>query len=260
MSLAGKGAVAIWHDIAPEGRNEFYAWHGHEHYAGARRHPRIPARPPVRRRPGDARILQPLRDGLALHGDRCRLPRPPQCADAVDCRDNQASSATSRARCAKSRRASATGRAAWSRRCATTSSRRVPPIAMRPAQETLAEISEAPAGVAGCHLLIADEAASARRDRERSACAPRSNPIPRWIMLIESWDDVEPFGALCAEVLTDAAFEDAVAPPALGIYRLQNSRGPLPWSAGLSRWRQTRLTDDPGFDRRTPTTPENAHA
>ena len=31
MSLAGEGAVAIWHDIAPEGRGEFYAWHGHEH-------------------------------------------------------------------------------------------------------------------------------------------------------------------------------------------------------------------------------------
>ena len=25
------GAVAIWHDIAPEGRDEFYAWHGQEH-------------------------------------------------------------------------------------------------------------------------------------------------------------------------------------------------------------------------------------
>ena len=31
MSLAGKGAVAIWHDIAPEGRDAFYAWHGREH-------------------------------------------------------------------------------------------------------------------------------------------------------------------------------------------------------------------------------------
>jgi hypothetical protein len=31
MSLAGEGAVAIWHDIAPEGREEFYAWHGEEH-------------------------------------------------------------------------------------------------------------------------------------------------------------------------------------------------------------------------------------
>ena len=31
MSLAGEGAVAIWHDIAPEGREDFYAWHGEEH-------------------------------------------------------------------------------------------------------------------------------------------------------------------------------------------------------------------------------------
>src|SRR4029453_12143033 len=31
MSLAGQGAVAIWHDIAPEGRATFYAWHGQEH-------------------------------------------------------------------------------------------------------------------------------------------------------------------------------------------------------------------------------------
>ena len=25
------GAVAIWHDVAPEGLDEFYAWHGQEH-------------------------------------------------------------------------------------------------------------------------------------------------------------------------------------------------------------------------------------
>src|SRR5437868_3747095 len=31
MSLLGESAVAIWHDIAPEGRDEFYAWHGEEH-------------------------------------------------------------------------------------------------------------------------------------------------------------------------------------------------------------------------------------
>jgi hypothetical protein len=31
MSLAGEGAVVIWHDIAPEGRAQFYAWHGREH-------------------------------------------------------------------------------------------------------------------------------------------------------------------------------------------------------------------------------------
>ena len=31
MSLAGLGVVAIWHDIAPEGRDDFYEWHNREH-------------------------------------------------------------------------------------------------------------------------------------------------------------------------------------------------------------------------------------
>lgn len=31
MSLAGEAVVSIWHDIAPEGRDAFYAWHVHEH-------------------------------------------------------------------------------------------------------------------------------------------------------------------------------------------------------------------------------------
>jgi hypothetical protein len=31
MALAGKGAIIIWNDIAPEGRDEFYNWHIHEH-------------------------------------------------------------------------------------------------------------------------------------------------------------------------------------------------------------------------------------
>lgn len=31
MSLAGNAVVSIWHDIADEGRDEFYWWHLHEH-------------------------------------------------------------------------------------------------------------------------------------------------------------------------------------------------------------------------------------
>ena len=31
MSLLGNAVVSIWHDIAPEGRDQFYAWHIHEH-------------------------------------------------------------------------------------------------------------------------------------------------------------------------------------------------------------------------------------
>jgi hypothetical protein len=31
MSLAGRGIVAIWHDIVLEGQSEFYEWHNREH-------------------------------------------------------------------------------------------------------------------------------------------------------------------------------------------------------------------------------------
>ncbi len=31
MSLAGLGAVCIWHDLRPEAKDEFYQWHNREH-------------------------------------------------------------------------------------------------------------------------------------------------------------------------------------------------------------------------------------
>ena len=31
MSLLGQAVVAIWNDVAPEGRDQFYEWHNHEH-------------------------------------------------------------------------------------------------------------------------------------------------------------------------------------------------------------------------------------
>ena len=31
MSLAGMGVVAIWHDLQPEAKEEFYEWHSREH-------------------------------------------------------------------------------------------------------------------------------------------------------------------------------------------------------------------------------------
>jgi hypothetical protein len=31
MSLAGRGAICIWHDLAPEATDEFYQWHNREH-------------------------------------------------------------------------------------------------------------------------------------------------------------------------------------------------------------------------------------
>ena len=55
---------------------------------------------------------------------------------------------------------------------------------------------------------------------------------PGWIVLIESWDDVDVFRALCRSIVKNGVFGDADAVPEVGIYRLQNSRSKLPWSAG----------------------------
>ncbi|MEP6678867.1 MAG: hypothetical protein ABJB78_06175 [Betaproteobacteria bacterium] len=229
MSLAGKGAVTIWHDIAQEGRNEFYAWHGHEH---------MPERAGI---PGFLRG----RRYVAVHGtpeffnlyetvsrftvtgadylNRLNAPTPLTVATIPHFRNV----ARSLCEVAASFGAGNGGLVATLRY--DVDAARADRHRRQLAQQTLAGLAEAP-GVAGCHLLIADQAASAVETAEKRVRAEK-NLIPRWIVLIESWGDVEPFRALCGEVLGDAAFADAAAPPELGIYRLQNARGPLPWSA-----------------------------
>jgi hypothetical protein len=229
MSLAGKGAVAIWHDIAPEGRDAFYAWHGREHMPertgipGFLRGRRYVS---VRGAPDYFNLYETVSRFTVTGSDylaRLNAPTPWTVATIKHFRE------VSRSLCevaasfgegqgglvATLRYDVAPERAALHRK--------------QLAQETLAELAEA-RGVAGCHLLIADEAASAVETAEKRVRAEK-NLIPRWIVLVESWDDVDPFCALCDELLTDAVFEDALAPPALGIYRLQNARGKLPWSA-----------------------------
>jgi len=151
MSLAGQGAVAIWHDIAPEGRSDFYAWHGREH---------MPERVGI---PGFLRG----RRYIALDG-------APEFFNLYE----------------------------------------------TAARET----------VAGCHLLVADEAASAVETAERRLRSEK-NAIPRCILLVESWGDVDSFQALCRRIVGDSLFGDTPA-PASGLYRLQNSRSSPALRAG----------------------------
>jgi hypothetical protein len=86
-------------------------------------------------------------------------------------------------------------------------------------------------GVAGCHLLVADEAASAVETAEKKVRAEK-NVVPRWIVLVEGWGDVEPFESLCARFALEGAFEGVMSAPEIAIYRLQNSRSKL---AGTAR-------------------------
>jgi hypothetical protein len=48
--------------------------------------------------------------------------------------------------------------------------------------------------------------------------------IPRWIVLIESWGDVDAFRVQCRAMLADGTFAAAIEAPTCGVYALQNLR------------------------------------
>ncbi|CAG0952641.1 hypothetical protein BURK1_00278 [Burkholderiales bacterium] len=226
MSLAGQGAVAIWHDIAPEGRPDFYAWHGNEHmpertgipgFLRGRRYVALEGSPEY------FNLYETVSPATVSGPDylsRLNRPTPWTVATVKHFRG------VSRSLC----RVAATFGEGQGGLIATfryeVDEQGADRHRVRMAQEVLPRLAAAP-GVAGCHLLIADEAASSVDTEERKARA-EANLVPRWIVLVESWDDEAPFAALCRGFSADAVF---AASPAVNLYRLQNSRGKLPWSA-----------------------------
>jgi len=228
MSLAGKGAVAIWHDIAPEGRAEFYQWHGMEHmpertgipgFLRGRRYVAVDGNRPeyfnVYETESSSTLTGP--DYLA----RLNNPTPWTVATVKHFRDV----ARSLCEVAASFGEGQGGLVATLRYAIDDT--RAPAHRRRMADEVLPRFAQLP-GVAGCHLLVADEAASAIETAEKKLRADK-NLIPRWIVIIESWDDVDTFSPQCRAIAQDPAFNDATTAPALGVYRLQNSRSKSPW-------------------------------
>ncbi len=230
MSLAGKGAVAIWHDIAPEGRAAFYDWHGQEHmpertgipgFLRGRRYVAVDAEPEF------FNLYETVSPATVTAPDyfaRLNAPTPwttqtvrhfrgvarSLCAVAASYGEGQGGLI-------------ATVRYAIDDNLATAHHANM-------TQSVLPALAAQP-DVAGCHLLVADAAASAVETAERKLRAEK-NQVPRWALLVESWGDIEPFVAQCRALVAGAALRDATSAPVLGIYRLQNSRCVLPWSAG----------------------------
>lgn len=232
MSLAGQGAIAIWNDITPEGRANFYAWHGCQH---------VPERVGI---PGFLRG----RRYVAIHGspeyftlyeaespqvlvgqdyaNRLNNPTPwtlesirhfrnvarSLCRVAVTLGQGQGGLIATWRYDVPDDRAEAHQR--------ELVRRVLPELATRP-------------GVAGAHLLIADTDASAVDTAERKSRG-EPNRVPRWVLMLEGWDDIEPFDALCQSTLADSVLASSGASGAAehGLYRLQISRAKLPWSAG----------------------------
>jgi hypothetical protein len=229
MALAGKGAVAIWHDIAHEGREPFYAWHGQEHmperlaipgFLRGRRYVAIEGAP-------EFFNLYETASTAVLTGPaylaRLNAPTPwtvatvqhfrhvarSLCDVALSIGDGLGGL------CATFRYDIDDGRAGAHR------------VSMGAALRDLARTTQ----VAAAHLLVADEAASAIETAERRARGGERNAIPRWIVLVEGWGDTEPFVAACRAFAASGAFEDVAVTPDFAAYRLQNQRDAVTASA-----------------------------
>ncbi|MEP6942858.1 MAG: hypothetical protein ABI981_07980 [Betaproteobacteria bacterium] len=223
MSLAGTGAVAIWHDIAPEGRAEFYAWHGMEHmperagidgFLRGRRYVAVDGNRP------EYFNLYETASPATLTGagylERLNNPTPWTVATVQHFRGV----ARSLCEVAASHGEGDAGLIATLRYAVADAI--APAHRRRIVDDFLPRLAKEP-GIAGCHLLVADESASAVETAEKKV-RPEKNLIPRWIVLVEGWGDAGPFKAQCAALARDAAFADATAPLAFGVYTLQNSR------------------------------------
>lgn len=234
MSLLGEGAVAIWHDIVPQGRQDFYAWHGTEH---------MPERVGIPgflrgRRYGAVRAnleyfnLYEARSPKVLaspdYQDRLNDPTPWTQSAVKHFRH------VSRSIC----RVAATVGAGQGGLIATwrydvpdgRSDSHIEAVSSR----ILPEIG-ANAIVAGAHLLVADTELSAV-DTAESQARTESNRIPRWILMVEGWSDEASFAQLCQTALSEhvLASTGAAGPADTGLYRLQATITPADLQASHS--------------------------
>ena len=229
MSLAGAGAVALWHDIAPEGRAQFYEWHGREHMPerlgipGFLRGRRYVA---LERFPEFFNLYETASVATVTGADYLsRLNHPtPWTVDTVTHFRGVARSLCTVAASFGEGQGGLIATFRYDVDAANAAAHRRWMCA-----ELLPELAQAP-GIAGCHLLIADEGGSAVETEETKGRSEK-DLIPRWIVLVESWDDAPSFQALCGGLASDGTFGDATEAPEVNVYRLQNSRGALPESA-----------------------------
>jgi hypothetical protein len=228
MSLIGEGVVAIWNDIRPEARADFYEWHDREHmpervaipgFRRGRRYAAVAARP-------EFLTLYETDSVATLSGPDylARLDDPTPWTR----RSVMAFLNTSRSLC-RVERSFGTGQGGlivtWrfdvvegredeQRRLLVE--RALPALADRP-------------GVVGAHLCLADRAASGILTAEKRLREERAL-VPTWIVLLEGGSEASALEAAWQEVLPDAALVGAGARPPIerGLYQLQYSRGKDP--------------------------------
>lgn len=223
MTILGKGAVAIWHDIVPEGLADFYAWHDGEH---------MPERVAI---PGFVRgrryvaldsdlgffnLYETVDASVVVGPDyRARLNAPtPWTVAAVKSFRNVA-----RALCrvAYSKGHADGGLVATLHYDVAPGSEDSHVAALVPLFEKLA----ASPGIAALHALVADDAGTREVNAEEKARGT-ANARPRLVLAVEGCDDLPEFTETVRAILTPEALgqRGAIGAAAAGIYRHQITR------------------------------------
>jgi hypothetical protein len=226
MSLAGLGVVAIWHDLLPEARDDFYEWHNREHMPervgipGFRRGRRYVA---TRGGPEFFNLYEAdSAETLAGQDYVTRLNSPtPWTARVVPSFRNVA-----RAVCRVAfTNGVGSGGTMLTLRFAVDQAQResVVDTLRRRVLPSLVYRK----GVCGVHLCLADEAASNIETAERKARADTTD-VPSWVVLIEGIGGPEVESA--ADEIASSVAE--AKPAHRAVYRLEYTRLKTPWAAG----------------------------
>lgn len=224
MSLAGRGVVAIWNDIGPEARADFYEWHNREHmpervaipgFCRGRRYVAVDAHPEF--------FTLYETDGpdvLAGAAYLARLDNPTPWTR----RASAAFVNVSRSLCSIALSlGTGQGGLIMTWRYAVVAGREDEQRQML-AERALPALAERP-GIAGVHLCIADLAASSVPTAEKRLRSAQVL-VPAWIILVEGASEVASLNAECEDALPDELLATAGAAGAIarGLYRLQYSR------------------------------------
>lgn len=228
MSLAGMGVVAIWHDLLPDAKDEFYEWHNREHmpervgipgFRRGRRYVALSGGP-------EFFNLYEADSAETLGGqdylNRLNVPTP-WTQRVVPSFRNLARSICRVAFTG----GPGSGGVMLTLRFDITDAQRADTLAAL-TQRILPPLTYR-AGVSGVHLCLADEAISRVETAEKKALADATR-IPSWVIMIEG---ISVAGVRSAgePLMSEIAKHQAIAVD-MAIYRHEYTRLKTPWSAG----------------------------
>ena len=231
MSLAGLGAVCIWHDLLPEARDDFHQWHNREHmpervgipgFGRGRRYVAVAGAP-------EYFNLYEAESAEVLGGQDYlnRLNAPTEWTRRVVPSFRNVSRSICRVVYTNG---VGQGGFMLTQRFDVREHDR-PDVVKALGQRFLPSLCDNK-GITGVHLCLADESISKVETAEKKARADTTQ-VPTWIILIEgnSSADVGAAGGALSQEL-QPLLGAAGAPILTSVYQLEFTRCKTPWSAG----------------------------